>query len=135
MAETIQTLSTKHLLGIKDLTKKDIELIFETADTFKDVLNRPIKKVPSLRDVTIANIFFENSTRTRLSFELAQKRLSADTVNFAASSSSVSKGETLIDTVNNILSMKVDMVVMRHPYPGAGLFLSKHVNAQIYVCT
>jgi aspartate carbamoyltransferase catalytic subunit len=131
MAETIQTLSTKHLLGIKDLTKKDIELIFETADTFKDVLNRPIKKVPSLRDVTIANIFFENSTRTRLSFELAQKRLSADTVNFAASSSSVSKGETLIDTVNNILSMKVDMVVMRHPYPGAGIFLSKHVNAQI----
>lgn len=131
MAETIQTLSTKHLLGIKDLTKKDIELIFETADTFKDVLNRPIKKVPSLRDVTIANIFFENSTRTRLSFELAQKRLSADTVNFSASSSSVSKGETLIDTVNNILSMKVDMVVMRHPYPGAGIFLSKHVNAQI----
>ena len=131
MAETIQTLSTKHLLGIKDLTKKDIELIFETADTFKEVLNRPIKKVPSLRDVTIANIFFENSTRTRLSFELAQKRLSADTVNFAASSSSVSKGETLIDTVNNILSMKVDMVVMRHPYPGAGIFLSKHVNAQI----
>lgn len=131
MAETIQTLSTKHLLGIKDLTKRDIELIFETADTFKDVLNRPIKKVPSLRDVTIANIFFENSTRTRLSFELAQKRLSADTVNFAASSSSVSKGETLIDTVNNILSMKVDMVVMRHPYPGAGVFLSKHVNAQI----
>lgn len=131
MAETIQTLSTKHLLGIKDLTKRDIELIFETADTFKDVLNRPIKKVPSLRDVTIANIFFENSTRTRLSFELAQKRLSADTVNFAASSSSVSKGETLIDTVNNILSMKVDMVVMRHPYAGAGVFLSKHVNAQI----
>ncbi|MHB1176885.1 MAG: aspartate carbamoyltransferase catalytic subunit [Daejeonella sp.] len=131
MAETVQTLSTKHLLGIKDLTKRDIELIFETADTFKDVLNRPIKKVPSLRDVTIANIFFENSTRTRLSFELAQKRLSADTVNFAASSSSVSKGETLIDTVNNILSMKVDMVVMRHPYPGAGVFLSKHINAQI----
>ena len=131
MAETVQTLSTKHLLGIKDLTTRDIELIFETADTFKDVLNRPIKKVPSLRDVTIANIFFENSTRTRLSFELAQKRLSADTVNFAASSSSVSKGETLIDTVNNILSMKVDMVVMRHPYAGAGVFLSKHVNAQI----
>ncbi len=131
MAETIQTLSTKHLLGIKDLSLRDIELIFETADTFKDVLNRPIKKVPSLRDITIANIFFENSTRTRLSFELAQKRLSADTVNFAASSSSVSKGETLIDTVNNILSMKVDMVVMRHPYPGAGVFLSKHVNAQI----
>jgi aspartate carbamoyltransferase catalytic subunit len=131
MAEKAQTLSTKHLLGIKDLTTRDIELIFETADTFKDVLNRPIKKVPSLRDVTIANIFFENSTRTRLSFELAQKRLSADTVNFAASSSSVSKGETLIDTVNNILSMKVDMVVMRHPYAGAGVFLSKHVNAQI----
>jgi len=131
MAEKVQTLSTKHLLGIKDLTPRDIELIFETADTFKDVLNRPIKKVPSLRDITIANIFFENSTRTRLSFELAQKRLSADTVNFAASSSSVSKGETLIDTVNNILSMKVDMVVMRHPYAGAGVFLSKHVNAQI----
>ncbi|HQS04647.1 MAG: aspartate carbamoyltransferase [Sphingobacteriales bacterium 17-39-43] len=131
MAEVIQTLSTKHLLGIKDLTSRDIELIFETADTFKDVLNRPIKKVPSLRDITIANIFFENSTRTRLSFELAQKRLSADIVNFAASSSSVSKGETLIDTVNNILSMKVDMVVMRHPYPGAGVFLSKHVDAQI----
>jgi len=131
MAESIQTLSTKHLLGIKDLTIRDIELIFETADTFKDVLNRPIKKVPSLRDITIANIFFENSTRTRLSFELAQKRLSADIVNFAASSSSVSKGETLIDTVNNILSMKVDMVVMRHPFAGAGVFLSKHVNAQI----
>ncbi len=131
MAEAIQTLSTKHLLGIKDLTVRDIELIFETADTFKDVLNRPIKKVPSLRDITIANIFFENSTRTRLSFELAQKRLSADIVNFTASSSSVSKGETLIDTVNNILSMKVDMVVMRHPYPGAGVFLSKHVDAQI----
>ena len=131
MAEKSQTLSAKHLLGIKDLTTSDIELIFETADTFKDVLNRPIKKVPSLRDVTIANIFFENSTRTRLSFELAQKRLSADTVNFAASSSSVSKGETLIDTVNNILSMKVDMVVMRHPYAGAGVFLSKHVKAQI----
>jgi len=131
MAEKAQVLSTKHLLGIKELTTRDLELIFETADTFKDVLNRPIKKVPSLRDVTIANIFFENSTRTRLSFELAQKRLSADTVNFAASSSSVSKGETLIDTVNNILSMKVDMVVMRHPYAGAGVFLSKHVNAQI----
>jgi aspartate carbamoyltransferase catalytic subunit len=127
----INQLSTSHLLGIKDLTTQDIELIFETADTFKDVLNRPIKKVPSLRDVTIANIFFENSTRTRLSFELAQKRLSADVVNFSASSSSVSKGETLIDTVNNILAMKVDMVVMRHPYPGAGVFLSKHVGAQI----
>ena len=124
-------LSTRHLLGIKDLNRADIELIFETADTFKSVLNRPIKKVPSLRDVTIANIFFENSTRTRLSFELAEKRLSADVVNFAASSSSVSKGETLIDTVNNILAMKVDMVVMRHPYAGAGIFLSKHVKAQI----
>jgi len=124
-------LSTRHLLGIKDLNRADIELIFETADNFKTVLNRPIKKVPSLRDVTIANIFFENSTRTRLSFELAEKRLSADVINFAASSSSVSKGETLIDTVNNILAMKVDMVVMRHPYAGAGIFLSKHVKAQI----
>ena len=124
-------LSTRHLLGIKDLNPADIQLIFETADTFKSVLNRPIKKVPSLRDVTIANIFFENSTRTRLSFELAEKRLSADVVNFAASSSSVSKGETLIDTANNILAMKVDMVVMRHPYAGAGIFLSKHVKAQI----
>lgn len=131
MADQNKGLSTKHLLGIKDLNERDIQLIFETADTFKDVLNRPIKKVPSLRDVTIANVFFENSTRTRLSFELAQKRLSADTINFAASSSSVSKGETLIDTVNNILAMKVDMIVMRHPYPGAGVFLSKHVNAQI----
>jgi len=124
-------LSTRHLLGIKDLNPADIQLIFETADNFKTVLNRPIKKVPSLRDVTIANIFFENSTRTRLSFELAEKRLSADVVNFAASSSSVSKGETLVDTVNNILAMKVDMVVMRHPYAGAGIFLSKHVKAQI----
>lgn len=124
-------LSTRHLLGIKDLNPQDIQLIFETADTFKAVINRPIKKVPSLRDVTIANIFFENSTRTRLSFELAERRLSADTLNFAASSSSVSKGETLIDTVNNILAMKVDMVVMRHPYAGAGVFLSKHVKAQI----
>lgn len=131
MAEQSKQLSTRHLLGIKDLNKNDIDLIFETADTFKDVLNRPIKKVPSLRDLTIANIFFENSTRTRLSFELAEKRLSADIVNFAASSSSVSKGETLIDTVNNILAMKVDMVVMRHPYPGAGVFLSRHVGAQI----
>jgi aspartate carbamoyltransferase catalytic subunit len=121
----------KHLLGIKDITQEDIELIFETADGFKTVINRPIKKVPSLRDVTIANIFFENSTRTRISFELAQKRLSADTVNFSASSSSVSKGETLIDTVNNILAMKVDMVVMRHPAPGAAMFLSKHINANI----
>ncbi len=131
MAELTQRLSSRHLLGIKDLNEKDIQLILETADTFKDVINRPIKKVPSLRDITIANIFFENSTRTKLSFELAQKRLSADIINFAASSSSVSKGETLIDTVNNILSMKVDMVVMRHPYPGAGVFLSKHINAQI----
>jgi aspartate carbamoyltransferase catalytic subunit len=126
-----EKLSTRHLLGIKDINLNDIELIFETADNFRDVINRPIKRVPSLRDITIANIFFENSTRTKLSFELAEKRLSADVVNFAASSSSVSKGETLIDTVNNILAMKVDMVVMRHPYAGAGVFLSKHVNAQI----
>ncbi|MES2419608.1 MAG: aspartate carbamoyltransferase catalytic subunit [Bacteroidota bacterium] len=126
-----EKLSTRHLLGIKDINRNDIELIFETADNFKDVINRPIKKVPSLRDITIANIFFENSTRTKLSFELAEKRLSADVVNFAASSSSVSKGETLIDTVNNILAMKVDMVVMRHPYAGAGVFLSKHIKAQI----
>jgi len=131
MTASNRQLSTHHLLGIKDLQTADIELIFETADNFKDVLNRPIKKVPSLRDITIANVFFENSTRTRLSFELAEKRLSADTINFAASSSSVSKGETLIDTVNNILAMKVDMIVMRHPYPGAGVFLSKHVDAQI----
>lgn len=124
-------LSTRHLLGIKDINRDDIELIFQTADNFKGVINRPIKKVPSLRDITIANIFFENSTRTKLSFELAEKRLSADVVNFAASSSSVSKGETLIDTVNNILAMKVDMVVMRHPYAGAGVFLSKHIDAQI----
>lgn len=129
--EDIQQLSTKHVLGIKDLNINDIDLILNTAQTFKDVLNRPIKKVPSLRDITIANIFFENSTRTRLSFELAEKRLSADIINFSASSSSVSKGETLIDTVNNILAMKVDMVVMRHPYPGAGTFLSRHVDAQI----
>lgn len=124
-------LSVNHLLGIKYLKKKDIELIFHTADHFKEVINRPIKKVPSLRDITIANLFFENSTRTRLSFELAEKRLSADVINFSAASSSVKKGETLIDTVNNILSMKVDMVVMRHPNPGAGIFLSKHVNASI----
>jgi len=128
---TAEQLSTRHILGIKDLTQKDINLILDTAQTFKDVLNRPIKKVPSLRDITIANIFFENSTRTRLSFELAEKRLSADIVNFSASSSSVSKGETLIDTVNNILAMKVDMVVMRHPYPGASVFLKNHVDAQI----
>ncbi|MEN8138351.1 MAG: aspartate carbamoyltransferase catalytic subunit [Bacteroidota bacterium] len=124
-------LSVDHLLGIKGLKREDIELIFSTADHFKEVINRPIKKVPSLRDLTIANLFFENSTRTRLSFELAEKRLSADVVNFSASSSSVSKGETLVDTVNNILSMKVDMVVMRHPNPGAGVFLSKHIDARI----
>jgi len=124
-------LSVKHLLGIKYITEDDIQLIFETADHFKEVLSRPIKKVPSLRDVTIANIFFENSTRTKLSFELAQKRLSADVVNFSAGQSSVKKGETLVDTVNNILAMKVDMVVMRHPNPGAGVFLSKHIDASI----
>ncbi|WP_026935313.1 aspartate carbamoyltransferase catalytic subunit [Christiangramia echinicola] len=124
-------LSVDHLLGIKYLKPEDIELIFKTADHFKEVINRPIKKVPSLRDITIANLFFENSTRTRLSFELAEKRLSADVINFSAASSSVKKGETLIDTVNNILSMKVDMVVMRHPNPGAGIFLSKHVKASI----
>jgi aspartate carbamoyltransferase catalytic subunit len=128
---TVQQLSTKHVLGIKYLTPEDIHLIFETAQTFKEVLNRPVKKVPSLRDVTIANLFFENSTRTRISFELAEKRLSADVVNFSASSSSVKKGETLLDTVNNILSMKVDMVVMRHPAPGAHHFLSKHIDANI----
>ncbi|MCE9539783.1 MAG: aspartate carbamoyltransferase catalytic subunit [Bacteroidetes bacterium] len=124
-------LSTKHLLGIKDITANDINLILTTAESFKEVINRPIKKVPSLRDITIANLFFENSTRTKLSFELAEKRLSADVINFSSSSSSVKKGETLIDTVNNILAMKVDMVVMRHPNPGAALFLSKHVNAKI----
>ena len=124
-------LSQKHLLGIKDITREDIELIFETADNFKEIINRPIKKVPSLRDVTIANIFFENSTRTRLSFELAEKRLSADVVNFSASNSSVKKGETLLDTVNNILAMKVDMVVMRHASAGAAHYLSKHIKANI----
>jgi len=124
-------LSQKHLLGIKDITREDIELIFETADNFKDVINRPIKKVPSLRDVTIANVFFENSTRTRLSFELAQKRLSADVINFSASNSSVKKGETLLDTVNNILAMKVDMIVMRHASVGAPHFLAKHIKANI----
>ncbi|MCM4168874.1 Aspartate carbamoyltransferase [Arenibacter antarcticus] len=124
-------LSVNHLLGIKYLKETDIQLIFETADHFKEVLSRSIKKVPSLRDITIANIFFENSTRTRLSFELAEKRLSADVVNFSSGQSSVKKGETLIDTVNNILSMKVDMVVMRHPNPGAGIFLSNHVKAAI----
>lgn len=125
------SLSTSHLLGIKDLTLKDIELIFATADNFKEVLNRPIKKVPSLRDITIANLFFENSTRTKLSFELAEKRLSADTLNFSASGSSVKKGESLIDTVNNILSMKVDMVVIRHSEPGVPKFLSERVNSVI----
>ena len=124
-------LSVNHLLGIKDLKKEDIELIFSTADNFKDVINRPIKKVPSLRDITVANLFFENSTRTKLSFELAEKRLSADTVNFSASGSSVKKGETLIDTVNNILAMKVDMVVMRHASAGAAKFLSENVNSVI----
>ncbi|GAA0893126.1 aspartate carbamoyltransferase catalytic subunit [Fulvivirga kasyanovii] len=124
-------LSQKHLLGIKDITREDIELIFETARSFKEVINRPIKKVPSLRDITIANVFFENSTRTRLSFELAEKRLSADVINFSSSSSSVKKGETLLDTVNNILAMKVDMVVMRHSSPGAPHFLAKHIDANI----
>lgn len=124
-------LSVKHLLGIKDLTQKDIYLIFETAKEFKQIINRPIKKVPTLRDITIANLFFENSTRTKLSFELAEKRLSADVINFSAASSSVKKGETLLDTVNNILAMKVDMVVMRHPSPGAHFFLSKNIDASI----
>ena len=124
-------LSVEHLLGIKDLTPEDVDLIFSTSDRFKDIINRPLKKVPSLRDVTIANLFFENSTRTRLSFELAEKRLSADVVNFSAAASSVKKGETLIDTVNNILAMKVDMVVMRHPEPGAAKFLAKHVDSKI----
>ena len=127
----MSALSVNHLLGIKYITEKDIKLIFETADHFKEIINRPIKKVPSLRDITIANLFFENSTRTRLSFELAEKRLSADVINFSASQSSVTKGETLVDTVNNILSMKVDMIVMRHPNPGAGVFLSQHVKASI----
>ncbi len=124
-------LSVNHLLGIKYLKPEDLQLIFETADHFKEVINRPIKKVPSLRDITIANIFFENSTRTKLSFELAQKRLSADVISFSAAQSSVKKGETLIDTVNNILAMKVDMVVMRHAFPGAALFLSQNVKASI----
>lgn len=127
----MKELSVNHLLGIKYINKQDIDLIFETADHFKEVINRPIKKVPSLRDITIANIFFENSTRTKLSFELAQKRLSADVISFSAAQSSVKKGETLIDTVNNILSMKVDMVVMRHANPGAAYFLSQNVNASI----
>src|SRR6187397_1872530 len=124
-------LSTKHLLGIKDLSPEDISLILTTASQFKDVLQRPVKKVPSLRDITIVNLFYENSTRTRISFELAEKRLSADTINFSASASSVSKGETLLDTVNNVLSMKVDMVVMRHSARGAAHFLSKHIPAAI----
>ncbi|MER3463649.1 MAG: aspartate carbamoyltransferase, partial [Chitinophagaceae bacterium] len=127
----MMVLSTQHLLGIKDLTTQDISLILQTAKQFKEVLQRPIKKVPSLRDVTIVNLFYENSTRTRISFELAQKRLSADTINFSASGSSVSKGETLLDTVNNILSMKVDMVVMRHSASGAPYFLAKHIPAAI----
>jgi aspartate carbamoyltransferase catalytic subunit len=127
----MQKLSTRHLLGIKDLTPEDIELIMATATEFKEVINRPIKKVPSLRDVTIANVFFENSTRTRLSFELAEKRLSADTLSFSAAGSSVKKGETLLDTVNNILAMKVDMIVMRHASPGAPHYLSKHISANI----
>lgn len=131
MTNNITQLSVPHLLGIKELSKKDIELIFGTADKFKEVLNRPIKKVPSLRDITIANIFFESSTRTRISFELAEKRLSADIVNFSSSSSSVKKGETLLDTVNNILSMKVDMIVIRHSSPGSPHFLAKHISAKI----
>lgn len=126
-----QSISTRHLLGIKNITQQDIHLILETAKTFKEVINRPIKKVPSLRDITIANVFFENSTRTRLSFELAEKRLSADTINFTSSGSSVKKGETLLDTVNNILAMKVDMVVMRHSSPGAPHFLSDKIKANI----
>ncbi len=129
--EKVRQLSTRHLLGIKNLSSEDIQLIFEHTDSFKEVINRPIKKVPSLRDVTIANLFFENSTRTRISFELAEKRLSADTINFSASSSSVQKGETLLDTVKNILSMKVDIVVLRHPAEGAPTFLSRHIPAHI----
>lgn len=131
VSEIMSHLSVNHLLGIKNITKNDIELILNTAQNFKEVINRPIKKVPSLRDITVANLFFENSTRTRLSFELAQKRLSADIVNFSASNSSVKKGETLVDTVNNILAMKVDMVVMRHANPGAAVFLAKKVKAKI----
>lgn len=127
----MNNLSVDHLIGIKELSTEDINLIFKTADSFKEVINRPIKKVPSLRDITIANLFFENSTRTKLSFELAEKRLSADIVNFSASGSSVKKGESLVDTVNNILSMKVDLVVMRHPNPGAASFLAKKVGAKV----
>jgi aspartate carbamoyltransferase catalytic subunit len=125
------SLSSRHLIGIKNLLPEDLNLILDTAANFKEVINRPIKKVPSLRDITIANLFFENSTRTRISFELAEKRLSADVINFSAAASSVKKGETLVDTVNNILAMKVDMVVMRHPLPGAPVFLSRHIQAQI----
>ncbi len=131
MIEAEHILHTKHLLGIKNLHTEDLKLIFETADQFKEVISRPIKKVPSLRDITIANLFFENSTRTRISFELAEKRLSADVINFSASSSSVKKGETLLDTVNNILSMKVDMIVIRHPHPGAPHYLAQHINAHV----
>jgi len=127
----MSALSVDHLLGIKYLTESDIDLIFKTADNFKKIINQPIKKVPSLRDITIANLFFENSTRTKLSFELAEKRLSADVINFASASSSVKKGETLLDTVNNILAMKVDIVVMRHPNPGASVFLSRNIDAKI----
>ncbi|MBM3452288.1 MAG: aspartate carbamoyltransferase catalytic subunit [Bacteroidetes bacterium] len=127
----MNNLSIQHLTGIKDLTPEDIEIIFKTTDSFKQVINRPIKKVPSLRDITVANLFFENSTRTKLSFELAEKRLSSDVINFSSSSSSVKKGETLLDTVNNILSMKIDMVVIRHPNPGAALYLSKRINATV----
>ena len=127
----MKDLSTSHLLGIKDLSLNDINLIFKTADSFKEVINRPIKKVPTLRDLTIANLFFENSTRTKLSFELAEKRLSADIINFSAASSSLNKGETLIDTANNILSMKVDMLVMRHPHSGAAKFLAEETNTII----
>ena len=127
----MDTLQTKHLLGIQSLSREEIDLIFNTADNFKEVINRPIKKVPSLRDITVANVFFENSTRTRLSFELAEKRLSADVVNFSSSNSSVKKGETLLDTVNNILAMKVDMVVMRHASPGAPHFLARNIQANV----
>ena len=127
----MENLSVNHLLGIKYLNRKDIDLIFKTSDNFKKIINQPIKKVPSLRDVTIANLFFENSTRTKLSFEIAEKRLSADVLNFSSSASSVKKGETLLDTVNNILAMKVDMVVMRHPNPGASIFLSRNIDASI----
>ena len=127
----MSNLSVDHLLGIKYLNKSDIDLIFKTADNFKKIINQPIKKVPSLRDITIANLFFEDSTRTKLSFELAEKRLSADVINFSSAASSVKKGETLLDTVNNILAMKVDIIVMRHPNPGASVFLSRNVNAKI----